>query len=63
MEGETENTDKFLTVEEAARLAGISHWTVRSWLRKGLLVRYKSASRTVVSVPELLELMKPKRLT
>jgi|GEM_PF-4729147 excisionase family DNA binding protein len=61
MQGETKNAEDFLTVDEAARRAGISHWTVRSWLQKGLLTRYKSAFRTVVSEPELLSLLKPKR--
>jgi excisionase family DNA binding protein len=61
MKGKTENADNFLTVDEAARLIGLSHWTVRSWLHKGLLTRYKSASRTVVSRAELTELVSPKR--
>ena len=61
MEGKHENGTDYLTVDEAARLAGLSHWTVRSWLHKGLLTRYKSASRTVVSRSELLELLKPQR--
>jgi excisionase family DNA binding protein len=51
----------YLTVEEAAELAGLSHWTVRSWLHKGRLTRYKSASRTVVSRTELLALLQPKK--
>jgi excisionase family DNA binding protein len=55
----TENSG-FLTVVEAAQLAGLSHWTIRLWLQKGLLKKYKSASRTVVSRAELLELVKPK---
>jgi hypothetical protein len=54
-----DNAEGFLTVEDAAQLAGISHWTVRSWLQKGSLTRYKSASRTVVSRAEILERVKP----
>ncbi len=53
---------EFLTVDEAARLVGLSHWTLRSWLQKGRLTKFKSASRTVVRRMELLELLKPKRL-
>jgi excisionase family DNA binding protein len=54
------NSPDFLTVDEAARLVGLSHWTIRLWLHKGVLTRYKSASRTVVSRKELLELVQPK---
>lgn len=56
------NPIDFLTVDEAARLVGRSHWTIRRWLEPGgKLTRYKSASRTVVSRAELTELVKPKR--
>jgi excisionase family DNA binding protein len=53
--------DSFLTVDQAAQLVRLSHWTVRSWLQKGLLTRYKSASRTIVSRSELLEVLRPKK--
>ena len=52
--------EQFLTVEAAAVLAGISHWTVRSWLSKGILIRYKAASRTVVDRFQLLDLVRPR---
>jgi len=56
------NANDFLTVDEAARLVGLSHWTIRRWLEPGgKLTRYKSASRTVVSRSELLELLKPRK--
>lgn len=51
---------KFLTVVEAAELTGRSHWTIRLWITKGWLTRFKCASRTVVSRAELLELLTPK---
>lgn len=51
----------FLTVEEAAQFVGLSHWTLRSWLHKGRLTKYKSVSRTLVNRSELLELLKPKK--
>jgi excisionase family DNA binding protein len=57
-----ENSD-FLTVDEAAQLVGLAHWTIRAWLHKGLLTRYKSASRTVVNRSELLALVEPKPQT
>ena len=53
--------DGFLTVDEAAQFVGLSHWTLRSWLQKGRLTKYKSGSRTLVSPAELLELLKPRR--
>jgi hypothetical protein len=54
------NSADFLTVVEAAQLVGYSHWAIRLWLHQGKLTRYKSASRTVVSRKELLELVQPK---
>jgi excisionase family DNA binding protein len=61
MQSKQKNADEFLTVDEAARLAGLSHWTIRLWLHKRRLTRFKSASRTVVKRSELLELLKPKK--
>ena len=56
------NPIDFLTVDEAARLVGRSHWTIRRWLEPGgKLTRYKSGARTVVSRAELTELVKVKR--
>jgi hypothetical protein len=56
------NASEFLTVDEAARLAGRSHWTIRRWLEPGgKLTRYKSLNRTIVSRSELLELVQPKK--
>jgi len=34
MRGKIKNPDSFLTVEAAARLVGLSHWTIRLWLHK-----------------------------
>jgi excisionase family DNA binding protein len=61
MKGKQSDSSMFLSVDEAARLVGLSHWTLRSWLQKGLLTRYKSVSRTLVNRAELLELLKPKK--
>jgi len=51
--------DSFLTVDEAAQLSGLSHWTIRLWLHNRRLTKYKSGSRTAVNRTELLELLKP----
>lgn len=57
-----DKSEDFIDVEEAARIAGRSHWAIRRWLQPGgQLTRYKSLNRTVVSRAELLELVKPKR--
>jgi excisionase family DNA binding protein len=61
MKGKNSNPDSFLTVDEAAQLVGLSHWTIRMWIQRKRLAKYKSCSRTVVSRTELLELLKPKR--
>jgi excisionase family DNA binding protein len=55
------NSD-FLTVDEAANLVGLSHWTIRRWLEIGKLTRYKALSRTVVSRSELLALLEPRKV-
>ena len=52
--------DDFLTVDEAARLTGYSHWSIRRWVGTEL-TRYESRGRVLVSRAELLELVKPKR--
>lgn len=61
MKGKTGNANDFLSVEEAARLIGLSHWTIRLWLRKGILTRYRSAARVLVSCEELRALVEPKK--
>jgi excisionase family DNA binding protein len=48
-------------VDEAAELVGLSHWTIRVWIHRGRLTKYKAASRIVVSRSELLALVKPRR--
>lgn len=55
------NAIDFLTVDEAARFAGFSHWTVRRWVNLGRLTRYRIGVRVVVSRAELLELVKPRK--
>jgi excisionase family DNA binding protein len=56
------NKSEFLTVDEAAKRVGLSHWTIRRWLDSGRLTRYKSASRTLVGRSELLALLEPKKV-
>jgi len=51
----------FLTAIEAAQLVGVSHWTIRLWLRQGKLARYKRMSWTLVSRAELLKLVEPRK--
>jgi excisionase family DNA binding protein len=56
------NSDSFLTVDDAARLVGLSHWTLRMWLKKLRLTKYKSGSRIVISRTELLALIQPQEI-
>jgi excisionase family DNA binding protein len=45
--------DKLLTIEEVAKRLGVSIWTVRSWIRKGLLKRVKLERAVRVREEEL----------
>lgn len=56
------NASEFLTLDEAASLAGLSHWTIRLWVRKARLTKFKRCSRTVVSRLELLALIEPREI-
>jgi excisionase family DNA binding protein len=50
--------DKLLSIEDvAARLGGISLWTVRAWLSQGRLMRTKVGGRTMVRESELQRVM------
>jgi excisionase family DNA binding protein len=53
--------EDFLTVDEAAKLAGYSHWTIRRWLDLGRLTRYRIGVRVAVNRAEILELVKPRK--
>jgi excisionase family DNA binding protein len=50
-------------VDDAAQFAGYSHWTIRHWLDSGKLSRYRAGSRVVVNRAELIELVKPKKVS
>jgi excisionase family DNA binding protein len=52
---------EFLTVDEAAELVGLSHWTIRKYIHEARLQKYVSGSRVVVSRTELLDFVKPKK--
>jgi hypothetical protein len=49
-----QSNDDFVTVDEAARLTGFSHWSIRRWAGTRL-TRYESVGRVLVSRAELLE--------
>jgi hypothetical protein len=57
-----EHNPEFLSLDAAARLAGLSHWTIRRMLQTKRLERYKSGQRTFVSKGELLERLKPTKV-
>jgi excisionase family DNA binding protein len=56
-----EAQNDFLTVDEAAALVGLSHWTIRKYAKDGKLQRYVRLSRVVISREELLALVTPKK--
>ena len=33
----TSSTSNYITVRRAAELAGVSHWVIRKWIKRGLL--------------------------
>ncbi len=51
-----QSESKFLTVDEAAQLVRLSHWTIRLWLYKGHLTRYKAKSlmKPIDKFPQLV---------
>jgi excisionase family DNA binding protein len=55
------DTAAFLTVDEAASLARVSHWTIRKYLHEAKLQRYRRLGRVMVRRAELLELLKPRK--
>lgn len=61
-DGETENQEDFLTIDEAARFVGLSHWTIRMYLQKRRLTKYRLCNRTVVSRRELTALVHIKEI-
>jgi excisionase family DNA binding protein len=52
--------DGFLTIDEAAQVSGVTHWTIRRWLKTGRLTRYVSGFRPFVCCDELLTLVNTK---
>jgi len=56
-----QSNDDFLTLEEAAKLTGFSHWSIRRWVGTRL-TRYESMGRILVSRVELLALVEPEKV-
>jgi excisionase family DNA binding protein len=50
----------FLTVQEAARLAGVTPKTIHNWLSSGRLVRHGVPRRPLVDRKELEDLLRPR---
>jgi len=59
MSEQVHNSD-WLSVDQAAVVAGISSPTIFRWLRSGKLTRYKSRGKTVIWEEELYQLLLPK---
>lgn len=54
------NTDEFLTLEEAAALLKLSHWTLRRAVQEGRIRHYRLGPRSAIRFrkSELLEDMR-----
>jgi len=50
--------EALLSVKEFAGRLRVSHWTVHSWLSKGLIVRVKAGSRTLIPESELEKIVR-----
>jgi excisionase family DNA binding protein len=50
-----------LGVCDAAGLLGVSHWTIRRWIRIGRLPAVKLGRRTVVEIAALKDLVEKSR--
>lgn len=56
---QTTEDDKLYSIEGAAEyLGGISPWTVRAWLRDGVLRKVKVGSRTMIKASELKRMVR-----
>jgi excisionase family DNA binding protein len=48
---------RFYSVDEAAKLLTLSHWTIRAWIRDGRLRSAKIGDRRVIRESELQKLI------
>jgi excisionase family DNA binding protein len=55
------SSPKILSIEQAARVLGVSHWTIRGWLKRGILTRVRVGRLSRVYEAELFAMMKPER--
>jgi excisionase family DNA binding protein len=51
-----------VNVREAARMLGISHWSILRWIRLGRLPAVKLGRRTVVELAALKRLVESNRI-
>ncbi len=54
--------DDFISIKEAAKIAGKTVMTIRSWIDKGYLNKFQSGLQVGISRSELLEFIKPKKI-
>lgn len=47
----SEDVERFLPLEDAARIAGCSHWTLRLWAKNGKIRHERSGLRGVILIP------------
>ena len=51
----------FITVREAATIAGKSERTIWDWLKKEFITRYGAGTNTLISKRELINFITPKK--
>ena len=52
---------KLLSIPEACEILGISHWTLRHWLSRGLLPSYKLGKRRLIHPEDIKNLIQRSR--
>jgi len=53
--------DPLYSIQEAADLTGLSHWTLRKWAKDGKIETNKQGSRRLISESELERLLEEGR--
>lgn len=53
----SENVDRVFSVEVAAGFLGLSHWTLRSWIKAGKIKSCKLGSQRMIPMSEVNRLI------
>jgi excisionase family DNA binding protein len=53
--------DRLTSIDETALCLGLSKWTVRDWIKRGLITSHKLGSRRLIPVSEVIRLIEESR--